>query len=239
MLPSSSVGLLGQFLQRRAAGQQVVHLLLHVARSSAAPGRWHSRPSARRGHPRRRCPRPARMALTRMIAGPRSVSTGPTSPGSVSAKTASPAAPSCVLGDIAHVDVVQRQPALGHQGVEIDLALLQPVPGRRGLVGGAEDQPLDQPPLGLLIVWRRGRRRASSAPSSSHLDLVDQHRGGDPGIGDRLGLGQGVGIGMGVVPGLAGRRRSAPGSARPDRRRSVRPRRSCAARRPRHRSLSA
>ena len=141
-------GLVGQILQRRAAGQQVVDLLDPVGDRAAGGVGWTVRRPASRGRPRRWFPAPAGCRSCGRGRGRGRRAAGPTTPGSVSAKTASPAAPRSALRLLAHVDVGQRQAAFGHQGLE-GLAGVDAGLGGGGVGLGREDQPFDKPAFGL------------------------------------------------------------------------------------------
>ncbi len=101
---------------------------------------------------------------------------------------------------IAEVDVGELQPALGDERLERG-ARIEALARFRGGLGRGEDQPLDQPPLGLHelgvpLVVEPAQRRLVRGQGRGHI--LRQQRG----IGDPLRLGGGEIGRMRLIPGL-------------------------------------
>ena len=144
--------------------------------------------------------RAASTPFTRNSAGPRSVSIGPT--------TAPPSASKTGLGRGAEVARPRRPcrcpttPARVRRPASRKplAALGDPfggIPRRRHGVG--EDQPFDQPPLGLAELVRARLVRVAQR-RFVHLHAVEDHLRREPGIGDGLRLGQGEAVDVLLVP---------------------------------------
>ena len=193
------LGFLGQFLERGAAGQQVVDVA-RGPRSAGARGRWPVRRAVR-----------ARLFEGRDPCGQDAVD-----PEERRAQIGGQRADHVALcggehrlagraqlgeGDVAQIDIAQFQAALLDQrlkGGAADLELRHGL-ARGGLVG--KDQPLDQPPLGQVVLVAAFLVEGAQG-GLVHLDLVEDHRGRQQHVGEALGLGQGEGVRIGVVIGL-------------------------------------
>ncbi len=193
-------GFVGQILQRRAAGQLVVEFLDPVGDLAAGGvgalfGGERLARFLERWFP---APRGCRSCGKAQGRGPRA--RGPTTPGSVSAKTASPAAPRSACDCSPRSMSASARPRSATSVSKVSPASSRALAAAASASVGI-DQPLDQTALGLhefgdaLLVGVAQRLLVQ-------LDGVGQHLGQQGRIGDALGLGRGEHRAVRVVEGL-------------------------------------